>query len=137
MKHFICIMMKIEKDILKLYFYYFVIFMIVFIQFILSESRIKYLDLFWMIIFFVELIIPCIQDFKYAVEKSYIYVEGVVKDNEKSGADKLFPWKIIELAYGNRKVYINVLEHKNINNKYCIIEWLPHTKFGKIREIKN
>lgn len=126
--------LRMDKGIRKFYILYFMVFITIlgfFIVMLEENFGIIILMGSWVVVSFLLLVMPCLRDFTSAISGKYYRIEGMAKEKHKD----ILTWKVLDIctSKGEKICNINVWYKKQINNNYVVIEYLPHTKFGRIK----
>lgn len=131
-------LLKMDKNIIKFYSIYLGVFFgiltLFFASIILWGWALKILFAVWVLISYFFLFLPCMKDFSDARSGKYCIVEGKILEENRA----VESWRVIIVVSkkGECVKGINVLCKFRLNNLYGRIEYLPHTRFGRIQKIQ-
>ena len=129
--------LKMDQDIRKFYGLYYIVFITILVFFlVMLEENFEIVILmgFWVAVSFFLLVLPCMRDFSRAISGKYYRVEGVAEEKYKD----ILTWRVLDIytSEGRKICNINVWHKEQISNSYVVIEYLPHTKFGRVKKYR-
>lgn len=89
----------------------------------------------FLILSFVDVVIPAVQDFPIVMSENYLEVEGTVTEWNYSDEEKS-EIRVIGIMDNktNKEIFVTVYSKGIHKGEYLKVKYLPHSKYGEIEE---
>ena len=89
----------------------------------------------FLILSFVDVVIPAVQDFPIVMSENYLEVEGIVTEWNYSDEEKS-EIRVIGIMDNktNKEIFVTVYSKGIHKGEYLKVKYLPHSKYGEIEE---